>query len=58
MNGTHFPFGPSYEEFAAALDAALAAPEAALIRFGHTLKERFNWIDVAERTLTTYRGVL
>lgn len=58
MSGTHFPFDASYDEFAAALDAALAAPEAALIRFSDGLGERFDWIGVAERTLSTYRSVL
>ena len=58
MSGTHFPFDASYDEFAAALDAALVAPEAALIRFSDGLSERFNWVKVAERTLSTYRSVL
>jgi glycosyltransferase involved in cell wall biosynthesis len=58
MGRTHFPFGGSYEEFAAALDAALAATEADLIRFRDALGERFDWIRVAERTLNTYRSVL
>ena len=58
MEGTHFPFNDDYDEFAAALDAALAATESELATAAETLGDKYDWTKIGERTLQAYRSLL
>ncbi len=58
MGGTHFPFNDDYDEFATALDAALAATENELADAAQTLGDKYNWTKIGERTLRAYRSLL
>lgn len=58
MGSSHFPFDDTFESFSRAIADALAAAESTMIDAGLSLAERFQWPDVAARTLAAYRGHL
>jgi glycosyltransferase involved in cell wall biosynthesis len=58
MSGFHFPFNDDYDEFAASLDAALAATESELATAAQKLADKYSWTKIGERTLRAYRSLL